>query len=71
MAAAVEQAVASANGPLTADNLTNADFTCDSGGADGNTAPSLCSEGSACSVGDVGVYCQCYSGVSGAEVRFD
>ncbi|CAM9320353.1 unnamed protein product, partial [Sphacelaria rigidula] len=33
--------------------------------------PPPCSEGSACAVGDVGVYCQCYSRVSGEETCLD
>lgn len=73
VAAAVERFIASANESgiaPTADRLTNVDLTCDGGEVDGNMMPPPCSDGSACSVGNVGVYCQCYPGMSGAEVSF-
>ncbi|CAM9236456.1 unnamed protein product, partial [Sphacelaria rigidula] len=69
-----ERFIASANESgiaPTADRLTNVDFTCDGGEVDGNMMPPPCSDGSACSVGNVGVYCQCYPGMSGAETCLD
>ena len=52
-----------------ADSFTNRNITCnkdvaaesgDAGELSGGSSPDVCSEGSACLDGDLGVYCECY-----------
>lgn len=62
------EAASSVNEIPTADTFTNVEIKCeDNVVEDEGSSSSLCSEGSLCLEGDLGVYCQCYKNESTSE----